>query len=227
MLNKIVATPAEAVSEIKDGDVIMVAGFGLVGQPNAMINALVESGRKDLTIVTNNSGTGSSGLARLMATGRISKLICSFPRSIDGSAFEDQYRAGKIQLELVPQGTLAERIRAAGAGIGAFYTRTAAGTRLADGKESRVINGKLHVLEYPLHADVALIEAWRADRWGNLVFNKTSRNFNPIMAAAAKLTIAQTWHLADDCLDPETIVTPGLYVNRIVHVPDDDVPVHS
>lgn len=226
MPNKIVPTPVEALAGIEDGAVIMVGGFGLVGQPNAMINALVDSGRRDLTIVTNNSGTGTSGLARLMASGRIRKLICSFPRSIDGSAFEDQYRAGKIELQLVPQGTLAERIRAAGAGIGAFYTRTAAGTRLAEGKESRVIDGKEHVLEYPLHADVALIEAWRADRWGNLVFNKTSRNFNPIMATAAKLTIAQTWHLSDECLDPETIVTPGIYVDRIVHVPDDDVPMH-
>lgn len=219
MREKCFDTVAAALEGIEDGDCILVAGFGLVGQPNILIDGLAELGLRDLTIVANNSGSGTEGLARLMGVGCVRRLICSFPRSIDGTIFEDLYRAGKIELEVVPQGTLAERIRAAGAGIGGFYTRTGVGTLLAEGKEVREFDGERYVLERPIRGDVALIEAWRADRGGNLVYQGTARNFNPIMAAAAKLTIVQTAHLVEiGELDPETIVTPGIYVNRVVCV---------
>jgi 3-oxoadipate CoA-transferase alpha subunit len=226
MINRIVTTMAEALEGIGDGATILVGGFGNVGQPRALLEGLIERGVKDLTIVSNNAGSGGEGLAELMAHGRVRKIICSYPRSATSTVFEELYKAGKIELELVPQGTLAERIRAAGAGIGAFYTPTAYGTKLAEGKEVRMIAGRPHVLEYALHADVALIEAWQADRWGNLTYRRSGRNFNPIMAMAARLTIAQAQHIVElGALDPETIITPGIFVDRVIHVPYGDPPV--
>src|ERR1700758_2361167 len=191
MINKIVQTMAEAMAGIRDGAVVLLGGFGSIGQPNALIDGLIEHGAKDLTIVSNNAGVGRTGLARLLELGRVRKIICSYPRSVDPVVFEELYRAGKIELEIVPQGTLAERLRAAGAGIPAFYTPTAAGTLLAEGKETREVACKLCVLEHALHGDVALVEAWRADRWGNLVYRESGRNFNPVMAMAADLTVVQ------------------------------------
>lgn len=227
MINKIVASMAEAMAGVKDGATVLVGGFGSVGHPYALIEGLLEHGARDLTIVANNAGfTTDSGLPMLMAHGRMRKLICSFPRG--SSIFDDLYRAGKIELEIVPQGTLAERIRAAGAGVPAFFTATAAGTRLAKDKETREINGKTYVLEHALNADVALVEAWRADRWGNLIYRGTGRNFNPIMAMAAQLTIVQTQHVAElGDLDPEIIVTPGVYVSRVLHLPYGDPPLQA
>ena len=217
MISKIVKNVQEAVAGIPDGSTIMVGGFGTAGQPHELIDALIEQGARDLVIINNNAGNGDTGLAALLATGRVRKIICSFPRQVDSHVFDGLYRAGKLELELVPQGNLAERIRAAGAGIGGFYTPTAVGTPLADGKEVRNINGRDYILEYPLHADFALIKAHRADRWGNLVYRKTARNFGPIMATAARTTIAQVDALADlGELDPEAIVTPGLFVQRVV-----------
>ena len=223
MINKFVNSVAEAVDGIADGSTILIGGFGPVGQPRALLEGVIEQGAKDLTLVANNAGSGMTGLAKLIALGRVRKMICSFPRSTGSVAFEEAYRAGKIELEIVPQGTLAERIRAAGAGIGAFYTPTAYGTLLAHGKETREIDGKFYVMELPLHADVALVEAWRADRWGNMVYKESGRNFNPVMATAARLTIAQTQHTAElGELDPEAVVTPGVFVQRVVHVPYGD-----
>ncbi len=220
MIDKFVQSMAEAMAGIADGVTVLVGGFGSAGQPDDLIDGLIEHGARDLTIVANNAGAGRTGLARLMELGRIRKIVCSFPRSSSSVVFEELYAAGKIELDLVPQGTLAERMRAAGAGIPAFYTPTAAGTRLANGKEVRDFDGRPHVLEHALHGDVALVEAWEADRWGNLAFNKSGRNFNPVMAMAATTTIVQTQHVRDlGALDPGRVVTPGIFVNRIIHVP--------
>ncbi|MFZ9405491.1 MAG: 3-oxoacid CoA-transferase subunit A [Burkholderiaceae bacterium] len=220
MIDKTVASLAQALHDVADGATVLVGGFGGAGQPVELLDALVEQGAKDLTIVANNAGNGETGLAGLLKAGRVRKLICSFPRAADGQVFEALYKAGKVELELVPQGNLAERIRAAGAGIGGFFTPTGYGTDLARGKETRRIDGRDYVLEYPIRADLALIRADRADRWGNLTFRKAARNFNPVMAMAAKCTIAQARELVPlGQLDPETIVTPGIFVNRVVHVP--------
>ncbi len=223
MINKIVADMAAALDGIADGSVVLIGGFGSVGQPNQLIDGLIEHGAKDLTIVLNNAGVGHIGVARLMELGRVRKVVCSFPRSSDSSVFEGLYREGKIELELVPQGTLAERLRAAGAGIPAFYTATSVGTLLARGKEARTFEGRDYVMETALHGDVALIEAWQADRWGNLTYRLSGRNFNPIMAGAAKLTVVQTQHVVElGGLDPDHIITPGIFINRVVHVPYGD-----
>ena len=219
MINKIVRTMAQAMAGIGDGAVVLLGGFGSIGQPNALIDGLIEHGARDLTVVSNNAGVGRIGLARLLELGRVRKIICSYPRSVDPVVFEELYRAGKIELEIVPQGTLAERMRAAGAGIPAFFTATAVGTKLAAGKERRDIGGRQYLLEEALAGDVALIEAWQADRWGNLTYRSSARNFNPVMAMAATLTIAQAQHIVDlGALDPERIATPGIYVNRVLHV---------
>jgi 3-oxoadipate CoA-transferase alpha subunit len=220
MINKIVQNMAEAMAAVRDGAVVLLGGFGSIGQPNALIDGLIEHGAKDLTVVSNNAGVGRIGLARLLELGRVRKIICSYPRTVDPVVFEELYRAGKIELEIVPQGTLAERLRAAGAGIPAFFTATAVGTKLAAGKEQREIAGRQYLLEEALAGDVALIEAWEADRWGNLTYRSSARNFNPVMATAATLTIAQAQHIVDlGTLDPEKIATPGIYVNRVLHVP--------
>jgi 3-oxoadipate CoA-transferase, alpha subunit len=206
-----------AVRGIADGSTVLIGGFGPAGQPYALIDALRRSGAGDLTVVNNNAGNGTTGLAALLATGQVRKIICSFPRQVDSFVFEELYAAGRIELEVAPQGNLAERIRAAGAGIGAFFTPTGAGTMLAEGKESRVIDGRPQVLEYPIHADVALIRAHTADEAGNLVYRKTGRNFGPIMATAARLTVAEVVRVVPTgSLDPETVVTPGIYVDRVV-----------
>jgi 3-oxoadipate CoA-transferase alpha subunit len=223
MINKFVQSMADAMAGIRDGAVILLGGFGNIGQPHALLDGLIEQGAKDLTVVSNNAGVGRTGLARLLDLGRVRKIICSYPRTADPIVFEELYRAGKIELEIVPQGTMAERIRAAGAGIPAFFTATAVGTRLAAGKEEREIKGRKYLLEESLPGDVALVEAWEADRWGNLTYRSSGQNFNPIMAAAAQLTIVQAQHLAElGALDPEKIMTPGIYVNRVVHVPYGD-----
>ncbi len=223
MIDKFVNSVASALAGIQDGSTILLGGFGAVGQTNQLIEGLVEAGVRDLTVVANNAGFGTAGLAHLLRAGRVRRLICSFPRIPGSTVFETLYRDGKIELELVPQGTLAERMRAAGAGIPAFYTATSAGTLLAEGKESREINGRTYVLEHALHGDVALVEAWRADRWGNLTYRASGRNFNPVVAMAARLTIVQTQHVAElGTLDPESIATPGIYVNRVVHLPHGD-----
>jgi 3-oxoadipate CoA-transferase alpha subunit len=211
--------PLSAVADIGDGATILIGGFGTAGQPVELIDALIDSGATDLTIVNNNAGNGDVGLARLIQLGRVKKIICSFPRQVDSQIFDGLYRSGKIELELVPQGNLAERIRAAGAGIGAFFSPTGYGTPLADGKETREINGRQYVLEYPLHADYALIKAERGDRWGNLVYRKTARNFGPIMASAARVAVAQVREVVElGELDPETVVTPGIFVKRVVQI---------
>lgn len=220
MINKISASVEEALHGIQDGSTILVGGFGTAGQPAELIDALIDQGARDLVIVSNNAGNGETGLAALLMAGRVRKVVCSFPRQADSQVFDGLYRAGKIELELVPQGNLAERIRAAGAGIGAFFSPTGYGTELAKGRETREINGRHYVLEYPIAGDVALIQAERGDRWGNLTYRKTARNFGPVMATAAKLTIAavhDTVELGE--LDPEAIVTPGLFVQRVVKVP--------
>jgi 3-oxoadipate CoA-transferase, alpha subunit len=220
LINKIVATTAAAVADIPDGATIMIGGFGTAGMPSELIDALIAQGAKDLTIVNNNAGNGETGLAALLKARRVKKIICSFPRQTDSWHFDNLYRAGEIELELVPQGNLAERIRAAGAGIGAFYTRTGFGTELAQGKETRRIDGSDYVLEYPIHADFALIKALRADRWGNLVYRKTARNFGPVMASAAKCTVVQVREIVNlGDLDPEEVVTPGIFVQRVVEIP--------
>ena len=217
MIDKIVATPAAALADVPDGATVMVGGFGTAGQPNELIDALIEQGARDLVIVNNNAGNGDTGLAALLAAGRVRKIVCSFPRQTDSWHFDRLYRAGKIELELVPQGNLAERIRAAGAGIGGFFTPTGYGTELARGKETREIDGRGYVLESPIHADFALIKAERGDRWGNLVYRKTARNFGPIMAMAARTTVASVHEVVSlGALDPEAIVTPGLFVQRVV-----------
>lgn len=219
MIDKTVASAAAAVADIPDGATVMIGGFGTAGQPAALIDALIAQGAKELTIVNNNAGNGETGLAALLKARRVRRIVCSFPRQSDSQVFDALYRSGDIELELVPQGNLAERIRAAGAGIGAFYTPTAYGTALAEGKETRVIDGRPHVLEFPLRADYALIKALRGDRWGNLVYRMTARNFGPIMASAARVSIAQVDEVVPlGALDPETVVTPGIFVQRVVAV---------
>jgi 3-oxoadipate CoA-transferase alpha subunit len=224
VINKISASIAEAMSGIQDGATVLVGGFGTAGIPNELIDGLIEQGARDLTVVNNNAGNGDTGLAALLKTGRVRKIICSFPRQADSWVFDELYRAGRIELELVPQGNLAERLRAAGAGVGAFFTPTGFGTELArhaDGtpKETRHIDGKDHVLEYPIHGDVALIKAEAGDRWGNLIYRKAARNFGPVMATAAKRTIATVHELVElGQLDPEHVVTPGIFVSRIVKI---------
>jgi 3-oxoadipate CoA-transferase, alpha subunit len=220
MIDKRVRSLAEAVTGVKHGATVLCSGFGAVGEPVELLNALRETGVRDLVCVANNAGTGDEGLAGLIKEGRVRKIICSFPRTTDPHCFEAAYKAGRIELEIVPQGTLAERLRAAGAGIPAFFTATAAGTKLAAGKEQREIGGRAYLLEEALAGDVALIEAWAADRWGNLTYRSSARNFNPVMAVAAKLTVVQAQHIVElGALDPEKIATPGIYVNRVLHVP--------
>ncbi len=217
VINKIVGSLEAAVADVKDGATVMIGGFGNAGMPSALIDALIGQGARDLTIVNNNAGNGDTGLAALLKARRVRKIICSFPRQADSHVFDALYRAGEIELELTPQGNLAERIRAAGAGIGGFFSPTGYGTLLAEGKEIRLIDGRHYVLESPIHADIALIKAHRGDRWGNLVYRKTARNFGPIMAMAARCTIAQVSEVvALGELDPEAIVTPGIFVQRIV-----------
>ncbi len=223
MINKIVPSMADAVAGVKDGMTILLGGFGSVGQPNHLVQGVIDLGVKDLVVVANNAGGGQAGLALMMELGRVRKIICTFPRSANSTIFEELYRAGKIELEIVPQGTMAERIRAAGAGIGGFYTATGVGTKMAEGKEVREIDGRMMVLEKALHAEVALVEAWEADRWGNLTFRKSGRNFNPIMATAAALTIVQAQHIVElGDIPPEHVMTPGIFVDRVVHVPYGD-----
>ncbi|WP_394780995.1 3-oxoacid CoA-transferase subunit A [Undibacterium sp.] len=217
MINKIVESLEAAVANIHDGATVMIGGFGNAGMPSALIDALIVQGARELTIVNNNAGNGETGLAALLKAKRVRKIICSFPRQADSQIFDALYRAGEIELELTPQGNLAERIRAAGAGIGGFFSPTGYGTLLAEGKETRLIDGKHYVLESPIHADFALIKALRADRWGNLVYRKAARNFGPIMAMAAKCAIAQVSDIVElGELDPETIITPGIFVQRVV-----------
>ena len=216
MIDKSVPTLTDAVAGINDGATIMIGGFGPAGQPTQLIDALIEQGARDLTIINNNAGNGEIGLAALLKAGRVRKIICSFPRQVDSQIFDDLYRRGKVELELVPQGNLAARIQAAGAGLGAIFTPTGYGTPLAEGKETREIDGRHYVLEYPIKADFALIKAHQGDRWGNLVYRKAARNFGPIMATAAKTTIAEVTNLvALGELDPENVVTPGIFVQRI------------
>ena len=217
MIDKVASSIAEALADTPDGATVMIGGFGTAGIPNELIEGLIEQGASGLTVVNNNAGNGDTGLAALLKAGRVRKIICSFPRQVDSYVFDELYRSGKLELELVPQGNLAERIRAAGAGIGAFFCPTAFGTELAKGKETREIGGKQYVLEYPIHGDVALIKAEAGDRWGNLVYRKTARNFGPIMATAARVTIAQVSRIVElGELDPEHIVTPGIFVQRVV-----------
>ena len=219
MIDKFIASPAEALADVPDGATVMIGGFGNAGMPAELIDALIAQGARDLTVVNNNAGNADAGLAALIGARRVRKIICSFPRQTDSWHFDKLYRAGELELELVPQGTLAERIRAAGAGIGGFYTPTACGTRLAEGKETRRIGDRDYVLESPIHADYALIKADRADRWGNLTYRMTARNFGPIMAAAAKCTVVQVREaVALGELDPEIVVTPGIFVKRVVRI---------
>jgi 3-oxoadipate CoA-transferase alpha subunit len=219
VINKIVESPEQAVAGVEDGATILIGGFGSAGLPVQLVDALIEQKATDLTIVANNAGNGEVGIAALLKARRVRKIICSFPRQTDSYVFDGLYRAGDVALELVPQGNLAERIRAAGAGVGAFYTPTGYGTLLAEGKETRVIEGRNYVLEYPIYGDFALVKAERGDRWGNLSYRKTARNFGPIMATAAKCTVAQVHEIVElGVLDPEAVVTPGLYVTRVVQV---------
>ncbi|MFN7148465.1 MAG: 3-oxoacid CoA-transferase subunit A [Microthrixaceae bacterium] len=212
-------TPDQAVSGISDGATVLVGGFGLAGMPFDLIDALVRQGAGELTVVSNNAGNGEVGLAALLKAGQVSKVICSFPRQVDSYIFDDLYRSGRVELEVVPQGTLVERLRAAGAGIGAFFCPTGAGTLLAEGKETRTIDGREHVLEYPIAGDFALISASRSDAIGNLVYRKTARNFGPVMAAAARTTIVEVSEIVElGSLDPEAVVTPSIYVDRVVRV---------
>jgi 3-oxoadipate CoA-transferase alpha subunit len=224
MIDKRVRTVAEALLGIRDGSVILLGGFGVVGQPQELLEGVIQTGARDLTIVSNNAGFGSPMLPKLFGTGNVSKLICSFPRPTPPE-FEEHFKRGRIKLEVVPQGTIAERIRAAASGIPAFYTPTSVGTKLGEGKETREFDGRVYVMERALHAHVALIQAWRADRWGNLTYRGAGRNFNPVMAMAAELTVVQTRHIVElGELDPETIVTPGIYVDRVVQIDSPDPP---
>ena len=224
MINKISPSIAEALTSIVDSATVLIGGFGTAGIPNELINGLIEQGARDLTVVNNNAGNGDCGLAALLKMGRVRKIVCSFPRQADSYVFDELYRSGKLELELVPQGNLAERLRAAGAGVGGFFTPTGYGTELAknsDGtlKETREIGGKHYVLEYPIYGDVALIKAEAGDRWGNLIYRKAARNFGPVMATAAKRTVATVHEIAElGSLDPETIVTPGIHVSHIVKI---------
>lgn len=223
MPSKIRDSIDEALADIPDGATVMIGGFGLAGQPSELIDGLIRRAAKNLTIVNNNAGNGDVGLALLIKSGFVKRIICSFPRQVDSHHFDAKYHAGEIELEVVPQGNLAERIRAAGAGIGGFFTPTGYGTLLAEGKETRVIDGKNYVLESPIHADFALIKAYKADPLGNLVYRKTARNFGPVMATAAKTTIVQVSEIVDTGqLDPENIITPGIFVQRIVQVPSSN-----
>ena len=216
MINKLFASPEAALEDVPDGATIMIGGFGTAGLPDELVHALIEQGARELVVVNNNAGNGDTGLAALLAARRVRKIICSFPRQPDSHHFDSLYRSGQIELELVPQGNLAERIRAAGAGIGAFFTPTGYGTELAKCKEAREINGRNYILEYPIHANYALIKAERGDRWGNLTYRMTARNFGPIMAAAARITVATVREVvALGQMDPEAVVTPGLYVQRV------------
>jgi 3-oxoadipate CoA-transferase, alpha subunit len=220
MINKIAASVGDALVGVADGATVMVGGFGTAGIPVDLIDGLIEQGARELTLVNNNAGNADHGLAALLKTGRVRKIICSFPRQVDSWVFDSLYRSGKIELELVPQGNLAERIRAAGAGIGGFFTPSGYGTELAKGKETRKIDGRMHVFEQPIHADLALIQAERGDRWGNLLYRKAARNFGPVMAMAARRTVASVFEIAElGELDPEAIVTPGIFVKHIVKVP--------
>lgn len=225
MIDKRVQGPGEAVADIADGASVMIGGFGEAGSPIELIHALIDRGARGLTVISNNTGSGRVGLAALIAAGRVAKVICSYPRSANSTVFPDLYRSGKISLELVPQGTLAERIRAGGAGVPAFFTPSGVGTRLAEGKETRSFDGREYVLERALRADVALVRADRADRYGNLTFSKTARNFGPIMCMAARCTIVQARVLVEaGQIDPEAVVTPGIFVHRVVHV---GAPAHE
>ncbi|MEN3277224.1 MAG: 3-oxoadipate CoA-transferase, alpha subunit [Massilia sp.] len=217
MIDKTYESLERAVADVHDGATVMIGGFGNAGMPSALIDALIAQGARDLTIVNNNAGNGETGLAALLKAKRVRKIICSFPRQTDSHHFDALYRSGEIELELTPQGNLAERIRAAGAGIGGFFSPTGYGTLLAEGKETRLIDGRHYVLESPIHADFALIKALRGDRWGNLVYRKSARNFGPIMASAAKVTIAQVAEVVElGEIDPEAVVTPGIFVQRVV-----------
>jgi 3-oxoadipate CoA-transferase alpha subunit len=219
MINKIAPSITAALAEVKDGSTVMIGGFGTAGIPNELIDGLIAQGAKDLVIVNNNAGNGETGLAALLKAGQVRKVICSFPRQTDSHIFDALYRSGKLELELVPQGNLAERIRAAGAGVGAFFSPTGYGTELAKGKETREINGKFYVLEMPIYGDVALIKAESGDRWGNLLYRKAARNFGPVMATAAKMTVATVHEIVElGELDPENIVTPGIFVSKIVKI---------
>ena len=219
MIDKIAASVEEALAGTPDGATVMVGGFGTAGIPGELIDGLIAQGARGLTIVNNNAGNGDTGLAALLAAGRVRKIICSFPRQVDSHVFDALYRSGKVELELVPQGNLAERIRAAGAGIGGFFTPTGYGTDLANGKETREIGGRMYVLESPIHAELALIKAERGDRWGNLTYRKAARNFGPVMAMAAKRTVAGVHEIVElGALDPEHVVTPGIFVHRIVRI---------
>ncbi|GAB4326778.1 MAG: 3-oxoacid CoA-transferase subunit A [Bacteroidales bacterium] len=221
MINKIVSSPSEAVKDIFDGATVMIGGFGEAGSPIELIHALIDHGAKELTVVSNNTGSGHVGLAALIENRQVKKMICSFPRTANSMVFPELYHKGEIELELVPQGTLAERIRAGGAGIPAFYTPASVNTPLAEGKEHRDFNGQTFVLEHAIHADFALVKALRGDRYGNLVYNKTARNFGPVMCTAAKTTIVQVKEVVQPGdIDPEIVVTPGIFVSRVVHVPD-------
>jgi 3-oxoadipate CoA-transferase, alpha subunit len=219
MIDKISPSIEEALFDVPDGATILIGGFGTAGTPNELIDGLIDQGARDLTLVCNNAGSGETGLAALLKAGRVRKIICSFPRQADSQVFDALYRSGQLELELVPQGNLAERIRAAGAGIGAFFTPTGYGTEMAQGKETREINGKQYVLEHPIYGDVALIKAERGDRWGNLMYRMAARNFGPVMATACKKTVATVHEIAKlGDLDPEHIVTPGIFVHQIVRI---------
>jgi len=228
MIDKFVRSVAEAMAGIKDGSTVLIAGFAQVGEPRALIDGLIEQGAKELTVVHNTAGRFHEGVARLIGERRVKKIMCSFARSRGSVLFEEVFAHGEIELEILPQGTMAERIRAGAAGIPAFYTATGAGTKLAQGKEARVFDGREYILEHAIRGDVALVEAWRADRWGNLVYRDAGRNFNPVMAAAAELTVVQTQHVAElGTLSPEEIATPGIYVDRLVHLETGDPPLKT
>ena len=220
MINKIALSIADALTGVKDGSTLLIGGFGTAGIPTELIDGLIVQGAKDLVVVNNNAGNGDTGLAALLKKGRVRKIICSFPRQADSHVFDALYRSGKLELELVAQGNLAERLRAAGAGIGAFFCPTAYGSELEKGKETREIKGRHYVLEYPIHGDVALIKAETGDRWGNLTYRMSARNFGPVMATAARHTVATVHDIVElGALDPECIVTPGIYVSQIVRIP--------
>jgi 3-oxoadipate CoA-transferase alpha subunit len=225
VINKIFYSAEEALADVHDGATVMIGGFGGAGMPVALVDGLIDHGARDLTIVANNAGNGETGIAALLKAGRVRKVVCSFPRQVDSYVFDALYRSGKIELELVPQGNLAERIRAAGSGIGGFFTRVGFGTELADGKEIREINGQMYVYETPIGADFALIKAEFGDRWGNLTYRKSARNFGPLMAMAARIAVASVHKVvALGEIDPETVVTPGIFVQRVVHVERVEVP---
>ena len=225
MIDKIAASVADALAGVQDGATVLIGGFGTAGTPGELIDGLIAQGARELTLVCNNAGNGEHGVAALIKAGRVRKIICSFPRQADSHVFDAAYRSGQVELELVPQGNLAERMRAAGAGVGAFFTPTGFGTELAknaDGspKETRRINGRDHVLEYPIHGDVALVRAERGDRWGNLTYRMAARNFGPVMATAARFTVATVHEIVEiGALDPEAVVTPGIYVSKVVKIP--------